>query len=182
MSDEASFCPQANTSLLSPDCTKRCTCSASGVLTCQAAGCPEGRTCEVQAGSRDCWVPHGLCSLALGGKLTTFDGSRNAITSPDVYEVSSRCPGLRGLIPWYRVLADVRNCRDKLEAASLVHVFFQDGMVTMTLSKGVWVSGGGGFRVGEQGEHIFLLPPLPACFYLNTPSRSLYRTSGFIFV
>lgn len=179
MSDEVSFCPQANTSLLSPDCTKRCSCSASGVLTCQPAGCPEGRTCEVQAGSRDCWVPHGLCSLALGGKLTTFDGSRNAITSPDVYEVSSRCRGLRGLIPWYRVLADMRNCRDKLEAASLVHVFFQDGMVTMTLSKGVWVS-----RSQDRGARRAHLSSAPSPYLplSCTPSKSLYRTSGFIFV
>ncbi|XP_055002412.1 IgGFc-binding protein [Sorex araneus] len=130
----------ANTSLLTSDCSKRCSCSATGVLSCKAFGCPKNLTCEVHAGSRDCWPPHGLCSLSPGGKLTTFDGFKNTITSPDVYEVSSRCPGHKD-IPWYRVLADVRKCRDQLEAVRLVHVFFQDGLVTVTPNKGVWVNG-----------------------------------------
>ncbi|KAK2088434.1 hypothetical protein P7K49_034341 [Saguinus oedipus] len=127
-----------NSSLLTSDCNERCSCSPSSVLTCQAAGCPPGRICEVQAEARDCWAPRGLCFLSVGANLTTFDGARGAITSPGVYELSSRCPGLEKTIPWYRVVADVQTCHGKAEAVGRVHIFFQDGMVTVTPNKGVW--------------------------------------------
>ncbi|ELK30313.1 IgGFc-binding protein [Myotis davidii] len=130
-----------NSSLLSPDCSERCSCSSSTGLTCQAAGCPLGRVCEVEAGSRDCWVPPGLCSLSVGTNLTTFDGAHSTVRIPGIYELSSRCPGIQKTIPWFRVLADVHSCHDKVEAVGQVHIFFQDGLVTVTPNKGVWVNG-----------------------------------------
>ncbi|XP_059522530.1 IgGFc-binding protein [Myotis daubentonii] len=130
-----------NSSLLSPDCSERCSCSSSTGLTCQATGCPLGRVCEVEAGSRDCWVPPGLCSLFMGTNLTTFDGAHSTVGIPGIYELSSRCPGVQKTIPWFRVLADVHSCHDKVEAVGQVHIFFQDGLVTVTPNKGVWVNG-----------------------------------------
>ena len=53
---------------------------------------------------------------------------------------SCRCPGSQESIPWYRVVADVQPCKGKVEAVALVHIFFQDGLVTVTQNKGVWVS------------------------------------------
>uniref|UniRef100_A0A9L0SED5 Fc gamma binding protein n=1 Tax=Equus caballus TaxID=9796 RepID=A0A9L0SED5_HORSE len=130
-----------NSSLLSSDCSERCSCSASAGLTCQAAGCLLGRVCDVQSGVRDCWVRQGLCSLSVGANLTTFDGARSAIGSSGVYEVSSRCPGLRATVPWYRVLAGVWPCHGKDKAVGQAHIFFQDGLVTVTPNNGVWVNG-----------------------------------------
>ncbi|XP_023101598.2 IgGFc-binding protein [Felis catus] len=130
-----------NSSLLSSDCSKRCSCSSSTGLMCQAASCPPGRICEVQAEARDCWVPQGLCSLLLGSNLTTFDGLRRAATSPGIYDMSYRCPGLQKTIPWYRVVADVQTCRGGVEAVGQAHIFFQDGLVTVSPKKGVWVNG-----------------------------------------
>uniref|UniRef100_A0A667HHH3 Fc gamma binding protein n=1 Tax=Lynx canadensis TaxID=61383 RepID=A0A667HHH3_LYNCA len=130
-----------NSSLLSSDCSKRCSCSSSTGLTCQAASCPPGRICEVQAEARDCWVPQGLCSLLVGSNLTTFDGLRRAVTSPGIYDMSYRCPGLQKTIPWYRVVADVQTCRGGVEAVGQAHIFFQDGLVTVSPKKGVWVNG-----------------------------------------
>ncbi|XP_062968659.1 IgGFc-binding protein [Cynocephalus volans] len=138
-----------NSSLLTSDCSERCSCFSSTGLTCQAAGCPLGRVCEVQAGARDCWVPPGLCSLSMGTNLTTFDGAHSAISSPGVYELSFRCPGVGKTIPWYRILAEVHSCHDKVEEVVLVHIFFHDGIVTMTRNKGVWVNG---LRVDLPGE------------------------------
>ncbi|XP_023393677.1 IgGFc-binding protein [Pteropus vampyrus] len=66
-----------NSSLLSSDCTERCSCSPSTGLTCQATGCPLGHVCEVEAGARDCWVPPSLCTLSVGTNLTTFDGAHS---------------------------------------------------------------------------------------------------------
>uniref|UniRef100_A0A2K6S2L0 VWFD domain-containing protein n=1 Tax=Saimiri boliviensis boliviensis TaxID=39432 RepID=A0A2K6S2L0_SAIBB len=140
-----------NSSLLTSDCSERCSCSPSSGLTCQAAGCPPGRVCEVQAEARDCWAPRGLCFLSVGANLTTFDGARGAITSPGVYELSSRCPGLEKTIPWYRVVADVQACHGKAEAVGQAHIFFQDGMVTVTPNKGVWVNG---LRVDLPAEKL----------------------------
>ncbi|XP_055225343.1 IgGFc-binding protein [Gorilla gorilla gorilla] len=130
-----------NSSLLTSDCSERCSCSSSSGLTCQAAGCPPGRVCEVKAEARNCWATRGLCVLSVGANLTTFDGARGATTSPGVYELSSRCPGLQNTIPWYRVVAEVQICHGKTEAVGQVHIFFQDGMVTLTPNKGVWVNG-----------------------------------------
>ncbi|XP_045148926.1 IgGFc-binding protein [Echinops telfairi] len=130
-----------NSSLLTSNCGERCSCSPSAGLTCQAAGCPGDRVCEVQAGVRDCWRPRGLCSLSANTTLTTFDGAHNAISSPGIYEFSSLCPGLRKTSPWFRVVADVQFCHDKAEAVNQAHVFFRDGVITVTPNHGVWVNG-----------------------------------------
>ncbi|XP_054436763.1 IgGFc-binding protein isoform X2 [Pteronotus mesoamericanus] len=130
-----------NSSLLSSDCTERCSCSSSTGLTCQTVGCPLGRVCEVEAGARNCWVPPGLCSLSGGTNLTTFDGAHSAVSIPGIYELSFRCPGIQKTVPWYRVLADVHSCHGKVEAVCQAHIFFQGGLVTLTPNKGVWVNG-----------------------------------------
>uniref|UniRef100_A0A2R9AW43 VWFD domain-containing protein n=1 Tax=Pan paniscus TaxID=9597 RepID=A0A2R9AW43_PANPA len=140
-----------NSSLLTSDCSERCSCSSSSGLTCQAAGCPPGRVCEVKAEARNCWATRGLCVLSVGANLTTFDGARGATTSPGVYELSSRCPGLQNTIPWYRVVAEVQICHGKTEAVGQVHIFFQDGIVTLTPNKGVWVNG---LRVDLPAEKL----------------------------
>ncbi|XP_045702795.1 IgGFc-binding protein isoform X1 [Phyllostomus hastatus] len=129
-----------NSSLLSSDCNERCSCSSSTGLTCQAVGCPLGRVCEVEAGTRDCWVPAGLCSLSRNTSLTTFDGVHSAVSIPGIYELSFRCPGIQN-IPWYRVLADVQFCHGKVETVKQAHVFFQGGLVTLTPNRGIWVNG-----------------------------------------
>ncbi|XP_004474079.2 IgGFc-binding protein [Dasypus novemcinctus] len=130
-----------NSSLLTSDCSERCSCSSGTGLTCQAAGCPPVRICGVQAGVRECWVPHGLCSFYTGANLTTFDGAHRAFGSPGIYELSSRCPTRRETSPWYRVVADVRSCNGKAETVSQAHIFFRNGLVTVSPSKGVWVNG-----------------------------------------
>ncbi|XP_045237182.2 IgGFc-binding protein [Macaca fascicularis] len=140
-----------NSSLLTSDCSKRCSCSSSSGLTCQAAGCPPGRVCEVKAEARQCWAARGLCVLSVGANLTNFDGARGATTSPGVYELSSRCPGLQKTIPWYRVVAEVQTCHGKTEAVGQIHIFFEDGMVTVTPNKGVWVNG---LRVDLPAEKL----------------------------
>ncbi|XP_066204639.1 IgGFc-binding protein [Saccopteryx leptura] len=130
-----------NSSLVSTDCSERCSCSSNTGLTCQATGCPLGRICEVEAGIRDCWVPAGVCSLSVDTNLTTFDGAHSIVSTPGIYEISFRCPGIQKTIPWYRVLADVHSCHGKDEVVSQAHIFFQGGLVTVTPHKGVWVNG-----------------------------------------
>ncbi|XP_051017994.1 IgGFc-binding protein-like [Acomys russatus] len=130
-----------NSSLMASDCSERCSCSPSTGLTCYVASCPSGHVCEIQAGVRDCWPADGLCSLSVDAILTTFDGAHNTISSPGVYELSSRCPGLQKSVPWYRVVADVEPCHGNNKIMSEVHIFFQDGMITVIPSKGVWVNG-----------------------------------------
>ncbi|XP_014651575.1 PREDICTED: IgGFc-binding protein [Ceratotherium simum simum] len=130
-----------NSSLLSSDCSESCSCSSSTGLTCQATSCPQGRVCEIQAGVRDCWVPKGVCSLSVDANLTTFDGVHGAISDSGVYELSSHCPGLQDTVPWYRVVAGIWACHGKAAAVGQVHIFFQDGLVTVTPTKGVWVNG-----------------------------------------
>nr|XP_036869692.1 IgGFc-binding protein [Manis javanica] len=130
-----------SSSLLSSDCSERCSCSSSTGLTCQTVGCPLGQVCEVQAEARGCWVPDGLCYLSAGANLTTFDGAHSTIRSPGIYELSSRCPALQKPFPWYRVVADIHPCHGKGEAVGQAHIFFPDGLVTVNPNKGVWVNG-----------------------------------------
>lgn len=165
---------------MTSDCSERCVCSPSTGLTCHVASCPSGRVCEVQAGVRDCWPADGRCSISMGTNLTTFDGAHNAISSPGVYELSSRCPGLRKNVPWYRVVADVKPCQDNDKIVGEVHIFFQDGMVTVTPSKGVWVSLGTEGRAGlssltfPSSCHGVLHPGYLGGFGLLSSSRSLH--------
>ncbi|XP_038196898.1 IgGFc-binding protein-like [Arvicola amphibius] len=130
-----------NTSLMTSDCSEHCFCSPSTGLTCHPTGCSPGQVCEIRAGVRNCWPAKGLCSLSVKGNLITFDGAHNAISSPGVYELSSRCPGIQKTVPWYRVVADVQSCDGNDKIVDKVHIFFQDGLVTVTRSKGVWVNG-----------------------------------------
>lgn len=133
------FSVQVNTSLLSSDCSESCYCSDKG-LTCSANECQVGFVCDIHEGTRVCQVSQGLCSLTAGSNLTTFDGALGAFSSPGVYDLSSRCPGLASHIPWYRVVAAVQSCEDKAKTVVQIHVFFEDGIVTVIPGKGVWVS------------------------------------------
>ncbi|XP_052023765.1 IgGFc-binding protein isoform X1 [Apodemus sylvaticus] len=132
---------QVNSSLMSSDCSELCCCSATTGLTCHASGCPSGQVCEIQAGVRECQAAQGLCSISVGANLTTFDDAANDISTPGVYELSYLCPGFQKNVPWYRVLADVQSCQDDDYTVGEVHIFFQDGIVTVTPSNGVWVNG-----------------------------------------
>ncbi|XP_016064626.1 PREDICTED: IgGFc-binding protein [Miniopterus natalensis] len=154
-----------NSSLLSSDCSERCSCSPSTGLTCQATGCPLGRMCKVEAGARDCWVPSGLCSLFVDANLTSFDGAHSAVSIPGIYELSSRCLGIQ-TIPWYRVLADAHSCHDKAGAVVQVHIFFEDGLVTVTQNKSVWVNG-----LQVRGE--FPAEVLTSVFVSRNPDGSM---------
>lgn len=130
-----------NSSLLTSDCSELCCCSASTSLSCHPTGCPSGQVCKLQEGVRSCQPAHGVCSITVGANLTTFDGAHNAISSPGVYELSSRCPGIQKPVPWYRVVADVQSCNGNDKVVDKVHIFFEDGLVTVTRSNGVWVNG-----------------------------------------
>ncbi|XP_005414138.1 PREDICTED: IgGFc-binding protein isoform X1 [Chinchilla lanigera] len=130
-----------NSTQLTPDCSECCSCSPSTGLTCKAASCPAGKVCALQEGSWACQPARGLCSLSKGANFTTFDGAHSTVNSPGIYELSSRCPGLQNSIPWYRVVADVQTCEHNGKAVSKIHIFFQDGVVTVNPSKGVWVNG-----------------------------------------
>lgn len=148
---------------MSSDCSERCSCSVRTGVTCQATGCPVGRVCEVEAGTRDCWVPAGLCSLSMGTNITTFDGAHTSISIPGIYGLSSTCPGLEKTIPWYRVLANVDSCHIDNKTVSQAHIFFQGGLVTVTTRKGVWVSVGTGACLPWAFVFLLQCPSIPGC-------------------
>lgn len=158
-----------NSSLLTSDCSELCCCSASTGLSCHPTGCPSGQVCKLQEGVRSCQPAHGVCSITVGANLTTFDGAHNAISSPGVYELSSRCPGIQKPVPWYRVVADVQSCNGNDKVVDKVHIFFEDGLVTVTRSNGVWVS------LGTEGKDVF--PGLS--FFLSRYPTS-WLSSGFV--
>uniref|UniRef100_A0A6I8NET5 VWFD domain-containing protein n=1 Tax=Ornithorhynchus anatinus TaxID=9258 RepID=A0A6I8NET5_ORNAN len=126
-----------NGSLLSPDCSERCRCTGGSGLRCAAAGgCGPDRVCQLHEGSRTCRPWRGLCSLAAGNRLTSFDGARGAVVGSGTYELSAPCRD--GLGAWFRVLVGLRHNPAALTVGT---IFFRDGVVTVTRQSGVWVNG-----------------------------------------
>ncbi|KAJ6663498.1 hypothetical protein lerEdw1_009577 [Lerista edwardsae] len=131
---------KAEESVLSKDCSEKCTCHASGRLTCEETGCKEGETCTLKNGVRGCAKQEGHCTLALGGQLTTFDGASGEIPYMGVYEVASLCDNTAH--SWFRVIVDVRECGDgEGMAGAAIYVFFREAFIAISKNKETWVNG-----------------------------------------
>ncbi|XP_074075051.1 IgGFc-binding protein [Macrotis lagotis] len=128
-----------NSSWLSVDCSERCTCAPGGKLSCQAMSCPAGSACHTHGGVRNCQGPVGICSLLT--HLNTYDGLEAPAGSPGIYELSAPCSEASPNGAWFRVLADFWPCSKDSKTVSRAHVFFQDGLVTLTPTGAVWVNG-----------------------------------------
>ncbi|XP_056652070.1 IgGFc-binding protein [Monodelphis domestica] len=135
---QGSYLP-GNSSLVSSDCSQRCTCAIGGKLNCEAMSCPADTVCQVQGGSRGCKGPVGVCSLSTN--LNTFDGLKTQAGSSGIFELSTLCSKNPTNDFWFRVLADFQLCLNGSKPVSQAHIFFQDGLVTLTSTSGVWVNG-----------------------------------------
>ncbi|XP_067316854.1 IgGFc-binding protein-like [Anolis sagrei] len=131
---------KAAETVISKDCSEKCTCHASGRLTCEGFSCGKGKTCALKNGTRGCVTEEAQCFLAPGGQLTTFDGASGEILYNGIYEIASlRDASASG---WFRVLVNVRESGDgEVMAGAAVYVFFRETFIAISRGKEVWVNG-----------------------------------------
>nr|XP_060640369.1 IgGFc-binding protein-like [Anolis sagrei ordinatus] len=131
---------KAEETVISKDCSEKCTCHASGRLNCEGFSCGKGKTCALKNGTRGCVTEEAQCILAPGGQLTTFDGASGEILYNGIYEIASlRDASASG---WFRVLVNVRESGDgEVMAGAAVYVFFQETFIAISRGKEVWVNG-----------------------------------------
>ncbi|XP_061452964.1 IgGFc-binding protein-like [Rhineura floridana] len=131
---------KAEESIISRDCSEKCTCHASGRLACEEMSCKKGETCVLKNGARGCVKQEGQCTLTAGAQLTTFDGVSGEILYRGAYEVVSLCD--TAARAWFRVVVDVRDCADgQVMAGAAVYVFFREAFIAINKNKEAWVNG-----------------------------------------
>uniref|UniRef100_A0A670JHY8 Fc fragment of IgG binding protein n=1 Tax=Podarcis muralis TaxID=64176 RepID=A0A670JHY8_PODMU len=129
---------KAEESIVSKDCSEKCTCHASGRLTCEEFTCKKGEACALRNSVRACVKQEGQCTLTSGAQLTTFDGASGEILYSGAYEVASLCN--IHAHAWFRVVVDVKECSDgDVMAGAAVYVFFRDAFIAINKNKEAWV-------------------------------------------
>ncbi|KAF7242404.1 IgGFc-binding protein, partial [Varanus komodoensis] len=130
----------AGESLVLEGCLRKCTCRASGRLTCEDTSCQLGEICAIHDGVRGCRGPEGECALTPGARLVSFDGVSGEILHKGVYDVASLCNESDPF--WFRIVAVVQECNDwDLPAVSTIHIFFQGGFITVRRNRETWING-----------------------------------------
>ncbi|KAJ7304150.1 hypothetical protein JRQ81_011679 [Phrynocephalus forsythii] len=125
--------------ILSSNCSEKCTCRPSGQLTCEETSCPEGETCSLTANIRGCVRQEGHCLITPGAWFTSFDGAKGKLLSNGIYKLASYCDEMSP--SWFKVVVDVNECDEHLApAASAIYVFFRDAFITVNNME-TWVNG-----------------------------------------
>ncbi|XP_009463262.1 PREDICTED: IgGFc-binding protein [Nipponia nippon] len=124
--------------VLSPDCSERCTCQAAGGMRCNPASCSFGQTCGLKNGVRGCVEQPGRCSLAPASRFVSFDGATATTTVTGVYVLTALCDPQRSR--WFRLLVDVWEDQDRPAVVAL-HLFNSQPFLTIKRDKKVWVNG-----------------------------------------
>ncbi|KAF7242403.1 IgGFc-binding protein [Varanus komodoensis] len=131
---------KAGESLVLEGCLRKCTCRASGRLTCEDTSCQLGEICAIHDGVRGCRGPEGECALTPGARLVSFDGVSGEILHKGVYDVASLCNESDPF--WFRIVAVVQECNDwDLPAVSTIHIFFQGVFITVKRNRETWING-----------------------------------------
>ncbi|KAG7469165.1 hypothetical protein MATL_G00126060 [Megalops atlanticus] len=109
-------------SLLSADCSERCTCAPGGQLHCEKAGCGQGESCVEQGGKRVCSKPDSTCHLLPSGGFKSFDGLEERVWMEGTYELALPGPGSQ--LP-FRVIAHL-NLFACEPAVIFTSIFYKD--------------------------------------------------------
>ncbi|MEQ2268978.1 hypothetical protein XENORESO_020063, partial [Xenotaenia resolanae] len=122
------------------DCSSKCECQASGLVTCEKLSCTNGEVCDVRDGVRGCHVIQGHCNVSPIGELSSFDGMSGTIGAQGAFELASLCDETSK--QWFRVVADMRSCGKKAPfAVNTLYVFFKDATVAVNSAHVTWVNG-----------------------------------------
>ncbi|XP_074710555.1 IgGFc-binding protein [Strix uralensis] len=124
--------------ILSADCSERCTCRAAGGMQCRPAGCPFGQVCGLKDGVRSCVEQPGRCTLAPATRFISFDGATGTTTATGIYVLSTLCDPQHPA--WFRILANVVENWDWPTVMTL-HLFSSKAFITIKRDKNIWVNG-----------------------------------------
>ncbi|XP_054904027.1 IgGFc-binding protein [Poeciliopsis prolifica] len=126
--------------IVDKDCSSKCECQASGLVTCEKLLCTNGEVCDVRDGVRGCHAIQGHCSISPVGELNSFDGMSGKIGAQGAFDLASLCNETSN--QWFRVVVDVRLCRKKAPlAVATLYVFFKDTTVVVNSEHVTWING-----------------------------------------
>lgn len=129
---------QVGQTVVDKDCSSKCECQASGLVTCEKLLCTNGEVCDVRDGVRGCHVIQGHCNISPVGKLSSFDGMSGKIGAQGAFDLASLCNEASN--QWFRVVVDVRLCRKNAPlAVATLYVFFKDTTVVVNSEHVTWV-------------------------------------------
>lgn len=118
----------------------KCVCRTTGLLECVSQTCARGGICEVRDGYRDCYTDQGHCVFDAKDQLQSFDGVTGMVERPGAFQMAFLCD--QESPDWFRVVLDVHACaRNDSGNVTMVHVFFQDMIITVNNQWHSWVSG-----------------------------------------
>ncbi|CAM5175576.1 unnamed protein product [Eretmochelys imbricata] len=127
-------------SVISSDCSEKCTCHPSGGLICEKNSCPIGEICVLRDGMHGCVKQEGRCIVSPGAYLTTFDGAKGKLLYSGMYKVASLCD--ESSSAWFKVVVDISECtKDGIPAGAAIFVFFRDALITVNNNMETWVNG-----------------------------------------
>ncbi|XP_067399057.1 IgGFc-binding protein-like [Emydura macquarii macquarii] len=131
---------QARASVVSNDCSEKCTCHASGGLICEKNSCAAGEICLLKDGMHGCVKQEGRCMVSPGAYLTTFDGATGKLLYSGMYKLASLCD--ESSPSWFKVVVDISECTDdRIPACAAIFVFFREAFITVNNNMETWVNG-----------------------------------------
>ncbi|XP_067306883.1 IgGFc-binding protein [Pseudorasbora parva] len=121
-------------------CDMKCVCHSAGVLECVKQACAIGDICDVQDGKRDCYPDQGYCIFDANDQLQSFDGVKGRVGRPGAFQMAFLCD--QESPDWFRVVLDALACaRNDPGNVTMIHVFFQDMIITVNNRRHTWVNG-----------------------------------------
>ncbi|XDV31973.1 hypothetical protein PO909_002888 [Leuciscus waleckii] len=121
-------------------CDMKCVCHFAGVLECVKQACARGDICDVQGGKRDCYPDQGYCVFDADDQLQSFDGVKGTVGRLGAFQMAFLCD--QESHDWFRVVLDALACaRNDPGKVTMVHVFFQDMIITVNNRRHSWVNG-----------------------------------------
>ncbi|XP_075462268.1 IgGFc-binding protein-like isoform X2 [Ascaphus truei] len=129
---------KANESVVSEDCSQRCTCQA-GSLSCQEFNCTALQKCQLRDGIRGCQSRDAQCTLTAGLHFSTFDGVSGAFPSAGAFVIASSCNTSKE--GQFLVAVDVSNYSGGSKRGMALHVFTSQGLITLNGAREFWLNG-----------------------------------------
>ncbi|XP_042653122.1 IgGFc-binding protein-like [Tyto alba] len=131
---------KAGETVISSNCSAKCSCHLSQGLICEDIQCPPDEVCATRDGAQRCVKREGRCRLSPGASLTTFDGAGGKLLTSGTYKVVALCNEQSP--NWFKVVVEVSECRENsIPAAVAVFVFFREAFITVNNNMEVWVNG-----------------------------------------
>lgn len=121
-------------------------------MSCQQISCGIGEKCDIQDGTRGCFIKQKKCSISKNGNITSFDDMSGAVATKGAFELTTLCDESNEW--WFRVVVDARVCsKGASPTVATLYVFYKDATVAVNSQHVTWVRSAG--RVWKDGRAHF---------------------------